>query len=183
MTLAKAFRTRPLLIAALSLLALYALGLLYEMDWAPAGCCGFTWPTPNPAQAERLVLAKDPKGLDAAAQRKAAAGILAARPADANAWLRLAYADRLAHGKLTGEGRHAFEMSYLTAPYAAENASYRVAFALENWGDVSAQTRTDCVKEIDMIKGDYRFSKDLRASIQAVHNPLGRMAGMLMVLF
>ena len=124
---------RFLLLLGAALGTLYAGSLFYEIDFAAAGCCGLAWPTPDPGAAERAMIAADPKGLDAAIQRQAAIKALSARPADAVAWLRLAYADRLAHGRLTDAGAHAVDMSYLTQPYAGSQTPWRLSFALDNW--------------------------------------------------
>jgi hypothetical protein len=80
------------------------------MDFARPGCCGLGWPHPDPIAAARWQAAADQQGRNPAIQRGAALTLLAAQPADSNAWMRLAWADRLDHGRLTQAGAGALDM-------------------------------------------------------------------------
>jgi hypothetical protein len=139
---------RIVLLTATALAALYGAGLYAEQMWAGPSCCGLTWPTPDAAQAERFAGQIDPQLSDPALQRRTALKVLAAHPLDGAAWLRLSAADMRAHaGRLTPEGRHALEMSYLVLPYASAGAAQRVAFTLNAWSQVSPHTREDAIRE------------------------------------
>ena len=172
---------RLLLIVGAVLGALYAGGLFYEIDFAPAGCCGLTWPTPDPAAAERRVDAADPKGVNPAAQRQAALEVIAARPAEPSAWLRLAYADRLEHGRLTSVGARAVETSYLVSSYAGYLAPSRVGFALDNWSRLTQQGRAESVHEINIARTNPRLWRQMRImAARRRQDPSGQMAAVLL---
>lgn len=170
--------------------ALYAAGLVYEIDFAPAGCCGLTWPTPDPFAAERILAQTDPKGRDGRLQRQTAVQVLAARPMDAQEWLRLAYADRLTHGQLTDAGARDVEMSYLVEPYAGPQVYWRLGFDLDNWSRLTPQTRTDAMAEMKVALHDSpslyitapRGDDSLGALANRAADPSGRMAAALMGL-
>ena len=118
--------------------AAYGAGLLLEVELAKPHCCAMTWPSTDPPQAEQIALNADPKALNADLQNQTALAILAGRPGDFAAWLRLAYADRLKHPQLTKTGQYAFETSYLVQPYAGDLTPLRIAFGLPLLGDPSA---------------------------------------------
>jgi hypothetical protein len=174
-------QTRWLAIAAV-LVAAYGAGLLYEMVAAPAVCCGLTWPSPDPVQADRILARTDPQGRDAAAQRRAATLVLRARPGDPSAWLRLAYADRLANGRLSDAGRHDLDTSYLLAPYGGAWAPWRISFALDNWTALTPKIRQLAAAEIKVALSDYDIPKVIKAQALKVQDPLGRLAAALLGL-
>ncbi len=175
-------RSRIALTVAAAIAALYGAGLYYEQNLAGPHCCGVTWPTPDPAQAERLMARDDPKGLIPAVQHRTAAAVLAARPMESSAWLRLAYADRLQHGHLTDEGRHAVEMSYLVLPYAGPQTPWRLGFAFDNWGALSLQARQDAIKEIGIVKTqDTIYVAPTRSMGARSTDPGGRLAASLLL--
>jgi hypothetical protein len=157
----------------------YGMLLFAESFMAPAGCCLATWPQANPLQAQRLVQARDPKGMDAPAERAAALEILRGRPADPSAWLRLAVADRLAHGRLTPEGQKALDASYSVTPYAGQTAILRSVFVLDNWNEVAIRTRQDALTEIGILKGDHNALMGLKAATPAIHERTGRIIAAL----
>jgi hypothetical protein len=164
------------------LIASYGAGLYYEQNFAPTGCCGLTWPSSDPDQAQRILLQSDPKAVDAAAQMQAAKTILQGRPGDANAWLRLSYADWLTHGgQFSNDGRRALETSYLITPYGGPFTAWRVALALSNWSGLSNDTRRDVAKEVEIVKND-QFAAATRAAAEAVRDPQGHLAAVRMGL-
>jgi hypothetical protein len=163
--------------------ALYAAGLVYEMDFAPAGCCGLSWPSSDTAAAERRLAAADPKGLDGAAQRKAAVAVLAAAPADVNAWMRLAWADWLEHGVLTRDGAHALDMSYLVKSYAGGQTVWRIGFALDNWSRLTPEGRRSAVREVEIARADADRWPQVREAVRrGPRDPEGRVEAALLGL-
>ena len=100
-------------------------------------------------------------------------------PADDAAWLRLAYIDRLAHGRLTGEGTTWLERSYEVAPFGPETSFWRVRFAWENWDALTPELRRQVADEVRVQwptrKADYQ-----KMSV-AIANPSGRLSAALMV--
>jgi hypothetical protein len=175
-------QTRWLAIAAV-LVAAYGAGLLYEMVAAPAVCCGLTWPSPDPVQADRILARTDPQGRDAAAQRRAATLVLRARPGDPSAWLRLAYADRLANGRLSDAGRHDVDTSYLLAPYGGAWTPWRISFALDNWTNLGASSQAAAIKEINIVvTQDSELIRASKIAVSTVHDPSGRLVAALLGL-
>ena len=158
----------------------YGLVLYVESAIAPSGCCFATWPGPNPLQTERLMFAKDPLELNPATQRSRALLALQARPADVQAWLRLAFADRQAHGMLTAEGQKALDASYSVTPYATSKSVWRVLFVLENWDRVLPRTRVDAVKEIRILKGDTALAAELHDLRPDIRDPRARSIALLL---
>jgi hypothetical protein len=175
-------KTNLFLTCAASVLAAYAAALLFETDFAGHGCCGLTWPTPNPGQAERLAIHDDPRGGQADLQRQTALLTLKARPGDSNGWLRLAYADALQHGALTEAGRKAFDTSYLLLPYGGSDTPWRVVFALDHWDELDAQGRAGALAELRVMDKDDRVRGLTRIAGRSVRNPAGRVAATLLGL-
>ena len=168
---------------AIALVAILATGygawLFFESFLAPSGCCGAVWPLSNPMQAERLLHRQDPDDRDGAKQRAAGLTIVRARPADVEAWLRLAYADRLIHGRLTAEGANALDVSYSITPYAGPRAVWRVVFVLDNWTSAPERVKRDTLEEIKIIKSDPESKWELRQRTPTVKDPNGRLAAAL----
>jgi len=162
-----------------SLGAAYGAVLFYESFLGPAGCCGATWPLPNPMQAERLLHQQDPNDRDGPKQKAAALLIVRARPADVDGWLRLAYADRLIHGQLTAEGANALDISYSITPYAGPRGVWRVVFVLNNWNAAPDRVKRDTLEEIKIIKSDPNEKQLLIARTPSVADPNGRLAAVL----
>jgi hypothetical protein len=153
--------------------------LFLESFIAPAGCCGATWPLPNPMQVGRLAYRQDPEDRNGALQRAAALTILKARPADVETWLRLAYADRLIHGQLTAEGANALDMSYSLTPFAGPRAIWRVVFVLDNWSRAPERVKRDALGEIKIIKSDPFARIELSQRTPAITDVNGRVAAVL----
>jgi hypothetical protein len=173
---------RLALAAACGLAALYAAGLVYEMDFARPGCCGLGWPHPDPVAAARWQAAADPSAVNPAIQRGAALTLLAAEPANANAWMRLAWADRLAHGRLTRAGAGALEMSYLVQLYSAKDVGWRVAFVLDNWSRIPVEIREDAVREAGFAQNRATWGQIVVAVRRGITDPEGRKVAAAMGL-
>jgi hypothetical protein len=173
-------RGKILTIAAIAVAAVaYGGVLFYESFLAPAGCCGATWPLTNPMQTGRLLYYGDPSDKNGAKQRVAALAILKARPADVETWLRLAYGDRLIHGRLTAEGANALDVSYSITPFAGPRAVWRVVFALDNWSAAPDRVKRDALEEIKIIKADPNTKWALRERAPGIKDINGRAAAAL----
>lgn len=173
-------RGKVLSIAAIAALAtIYGAWLFFESFLAPAGCCGASWPLPNPMQTGRLLHEADPEDRDGAKQRAAALTILKARPGDVDAWLRLAYADRLLHDRLTPEGAKALDVSYSITPFAGQRAVWRAAFVLDNWTAAPERVKRDALEEIKIIKTDPISTEALLRRTPSTRDLNGRVAAML----
>lgn len=159
--------------------AAYGIWLFAESFVAPAGCCGATWPLPNPMQQERLIEQQDPQGRDGARQRAAALNLVRSQPGEVSGWLRLAYADRLLHGHLTAEGQNALDISYSITPYAGPRAIWRVMFILNNWTGAPDRVKQDAIEEITILKSDPDHKFMLRQQTPTVTDPNGRITAAL----
>jgi hypothetical protein len=153
--------------------------LFFESFLAPAGCCGATAPFPNPMQVGRLAYHQDPDDTNGALQRATALTILKARPGDVETWLRLAYADRLIHNRLTAEGDNALDVSYSLTPYAGPRAVWRVMFVLDNWTGAPERVRRDALDEIKIIKTDPNIKWELLQRTPSITDVNGRLAAVL----
>jgi hypothetical protein len=157
---------------------IYGILLYVESYWAGPGCCGATWPYPNPVQVERLAREADPDENDPRIQRAAALQILNARPTDVSAWLRLAYADWIANGQrsLSPEGIEALRKSYVVTMYAGAQAPWRVVFAFENWNKISPELRKEVIREVQIIKKLPPKQRQLEALTVQLQTAEGRWA-------
>lgn len=177
---------RPLrifLVAATAVIAVYGTALLYEITGGNLGCCGLAWPSTDPTQAEQAALDIDPKSQNIDFQRRIALAVLAGRPADSDGWLRLAYADIKKHGRLTEEGRQAFDMSYLVLPYGGSRAAPgRLAMALAVWSQLSPTTRENAVIEMGIARYDGNAWRAAREAFKGSTDPNGQITAVLMGL-
>lgn len=164
---------RALLAAGCVFGALYAAALVFEMDFAPAGCCGLSWPTPDPVASNRRSAALDPRGQIALVQRRAALDQLAAAPADFDGWLRLAWADWLGRRALTRLGIGALDMSYDLRPYAGIDTPWRVGFALDNWSRLSPDIQRNVVREVKLAP-PYEVDRISAVAAAGARDPAGR---------
>lgn len=172
-----------LLAAVCGLAALYAAGLVYEMDFSRPGCCGLAWPHRDSAAVARWLAGADTKGRNPAAERRATQALLASEPANAGAWMRLAWAERLAHDHLTEAGAAALDMSYVVRPFASGETVWRTDFSLNNWSRLSDETRGEVAREIEIARTDSKHWQALRRAIlRGASDPEGRKAATLLGL-
>lgn len=167
------------IIGLAALAAVFAAMLLGESRFMGARCCLASWPQSDPLQAERLLAAADPDSRDFRAQRRAALGVLDARPADPSGWVRLAYADRLEHGRLTAQGLKALDNSYSAAVYAGGDAAWRLQLALDNWSALPVRSREDALTELDLVRTDWPQLRRLTEWAPRLTDPNGRIVAAL----
>lgn len=96
-------------------------------------------------------------------------------PANATAWLRLAYLDSLSPGGLSVDGGRAVARSYAAAPYGPDVTVWRLAFAFNHWSALSQETRVSVLEELRVTSGLWK-PEPLR---DAVSDPAGRVALLL----
>ncbi len=97
---------------------------------------------------------------------------LAQAPANATAWLRLAYLHSLGPSGLTTEGDRALAASYAVAPYGPDATPWRLAFALNHWPELSNETRQAALEELRVST----TAQVRRQLLETVSNPAGRLA-------
>ena len=149
---------------------------------------GLAWPTStmgelgglswaNEARAGALISQPDPSP---AVQREASARTrqsLKGDPANATAWLRLAYIDSLKPDGLGTTGLAALSRSYSLAPYGPDDSRWRLEFVFNNWSRMTPELRADALKELEVLALHRRYG-DFPARIQ---DPIGRLAATLML--
>lgn len=164
-----------------ALLCAYALGLLYEGFLAPRYLGVLSYPFVDRPAAQRAYgrIAADappPAVLQAAAQR-----LVRADPADPKSWNAVAYADWTAHGHLTAEGVEALGRSYAVSFFDYRGAVWRVDFALQNWAQLTPQIRQEALTEGDIALRNAVLAPRLRARLQTLRSPEGRLAAMMLL--
>jgi hypothetical protein len=158
--------------ALASLLGLVALHTGVTIGAAPA-VLGFA--QGYEAKAYEVLTAKQtPGSLDVAAAEARQA--LAIAPYGNSPRLRLAYIDALQHGRLSPEGSRIFGQSYDLVPLDPDIATWRVAFGLEHWAELSPATRQAIQLEFTTFARFNSRDADMRGVPNTVKNPSGRLA-------
>jgi len=99
--------------------------------------------------AAALALLTTPSDLDTVERLSASA--LAASPARAETFARLAYIDVLRNGALTQTGAQALQDSYLAAPYAEQSLRrWRLEFTLGLWSQIDPSLRSTALSEANV---------------------------------
>lgn len=171
-------------------LALISLGLAslsFVMAAAVAACLAF--PTSglaeasglvwvHEARAERLLAGPDPSVSAQDEARRQTLLSLRSDPANATAWLRLAYLDSLQPTGLDEAGRKALARSYVVAPYGPDDTGWRLRFAFNHWTALDQDLRKSVLREFELAArhGAYR---SLPASLE---DPAGRLAATLTLM-
>lgn len=96
-------------------------------------------------------------------------------PANATAWLRLAYLDSRDAGGLGPDGNQALARSWAVAPFGPDDTAWRLTFAFNHWAALSPSNRRAALDELRVTQG--------RAGTQrlpeTVRDPTGRLALLL----
>lgn len=164
-----AFAALALLTAALSIASLAALnsggafaGLRVAMGYDRAAEALLAEPTPPPAAQGRAArLSHD---------------AITRFPYDSAAWLRLAYVDWLANGRLTPQGAAWLKRSYDLVAVDPDVGLWRIHFALENSQSLSADLRADVRNEAFALLTNGSMRTELRQLMPTIHNPAGRLS-------
>ena len=99
------------------------------------------------------------------------------QPADASAWLELAWAASLDDGQLTQDANMAIARSYVLAPMGPEVTLWRLTFVFDHWASVSPEVRELALAE---FKGVYpRRGWTLDGLAPTIQDPTGRMVAMM----
>lgn len=158
-------------LTVLGLLAI--LPVLFGLSMPQTGLAGQVDVAPiHEARADALA------GLAATSEQDRAKAVMETRrslaqaPANATAWLRLAYLDSLGDAGLTAEGDRAVAASYAVAPYGPDATPWRLAFTLNHWPELSSGTRASAIEEI----GISTTSASRRHLMNQVSDPSGRLA-------
>jgi hypothetical protein len=106
---------------------------------------------------------------------------IALHPYDIGAWLRIAYVEAQVHGKLTPAGIAALRRSYDLVAYDPDEASWRIAFALQHWADLPADLKAAVRAEAMSVGSSWRHRARIVEVLKGVTNPAARLTAMLWV--
>lgn len=161
-------------------LAAYSFGLVYEGFIADRYTGVFTFPFVDEAGAER---AYHSVRQDASlAEREAAARrLVEADPTNPDSWNAVSYAEFLKAGRMSPEALMALDHSYTVGIFGRAGGVWRISYALENWSLLSQSLRSEVIAEAQTALTDPVEGPSLRARLQQVHNPEGRLATVLIL--
>ncbi|HZC16320.1 MAG TPA: hypothetical protein VE309_06130 [Caulobacteraceae bacterium] len=162
------------------LLAFYSLGLLYEGFVSDHYSGVFTFPLVDKISAERAY-GRLPATTPTAERAAAAQRLIEADPTNPESWTAVAYADWLAHGRLSAKGVEALDHSYAVSFFDRPGAVWRVDFALENWADMTPHIRQDALEEARVALKDPDLGPVMATHLKAIRSPEGRLAGLLLL--
>jgi hypothetical protein len=129
----------------------------------------------------RLAGAAPPSPAARAESAALSRGAVAQFPYDTGAWLRLAYLDRLEHGRLTPQGLAALRRSYDLVAVDPDFGVWRISFALENSQSLPPLLRAAVREEVSAlwtVQRDRGRLLNLRTQLQ---NPAGRLSLLLWI--
>jgi hypothetical protein len=127
--------------------------------------------------ADSAMATMRPEGLEEAQRLSQLA--IAQNPYDTSAWLRIASADALIHGRLTKTGVTALSRSYDLVGIDPYVATWRTAFALEHWHELPAEVKADTRSEAMAVGRPWTHRKKMLRALASVRNPKGRMTAAL----
>ncbi|MGH7021045.1 MAG: hypothetical protein ACREEY_14250 [Brevundimonas sp.] len=156
-----------------------ALGLV-ALGLALGGLFGLTGPLPLnrlDAQADGLLRTPAPRPADIRQSARLTEQLIARRPTDAAAWLRLAYIDRLQHARLSAQAQDEVLRSYELEPLGPELTRWRQTFLFNNWPALSPELRERSLSELSAVFPRHGWA--LRDIPDAVDDPQGRMAAFM----
>jgi hypothetical protein len=162
---------------ALALLCLVALNAGGEARLGPVPLVKLAAGYARPA--ERLLADPAPSPQAVAEAERLSRQALAQFPYDNSSWLRLAYADRLRHGRLTPQGVALLRRSYDLAPIDIYAGAWRISFVLENSQSIPRDVRQSARREFGALWRDYRRRGELLQMAGALQNPAGRLSAAL----
>lgn len=129
--------------------------------------------------AERLLADPAPSPDAIAEAERLSRRALAQFPYDDSSWLRLAYAERLRHGRLTPQGVALLRRSYDLAPIDIYAGVWRISFVLENSQSIPRDVRQSARHEFGALWRDYRRRGELLQMVQTLRSPAGRLSAAL----
>ncbi|WP_369062133.1 O-antigen ligase family protein [Caulobacter sp. 73W] len=96
-------------------------------------------------------------------------------PFDTSAWLRLVYIDHLRLGRMKSGAASLFERSYDLVAYDPYVARWRIRFGLENWTELTPDSRESVAAEAKLLLEDQGFRRYVTDDLKAIRSPSGRM--------
>jgi hypothetical protein len=165
-------------VVALGLVALAGAGLGLGAYADPGGPVAGVAPLAavDEARAAQLLNQPQPNAAQITRAEAAARSALRKAPTHAAAWLELAYADALRHGRLTPAGLVALRRSYDFEPLGPEVSPWRIRFVSEHWTEVGPELRRESIKETEALWTAAGGREVLTALPQKIVNTSGRLS-------
>jgi hypothetical protein len=104
---------------------------------------------------------------------------IAQNPYDIAAWLRIASADALRHGRLGPEGVAALGRSYDLVGVDPYVATWRVGFALQHWEDLPPEIKAAAREEAMAAGRPWTHREKMLKVLGGVQNPRARITAAL----
>lgn len=127
--------------------------------------------------ADTAMATMRPEGLERA-QRLSRLAIFQ-NPYDTAAWLRIASADAVRHGRLTATGVAALSRSYDLVGIDPYVATWRTAFALEHWDQLPADIKAATRSEAMAVGQTQTHRQKMINALASVRNPAARVTAAL----
>ena len=162
------------------LLAAYSLGLGYEGFIANRYSEILTFPFVDAAAAERAYQSVR-EGASLAERETAARRLIEADPTSPDSWNAVSYAEYLKAGHMSPEALKALDHSYAASIFDRAGGVWRIGYAMEIWSFLSQSLRSEVITEAQTALKDPIQGPSLRARLQQVHNPEGRLAAILIL--
>jgi hypothetical protein len=164
--------TAAIVLAGVSLVASAAAALALALPQTPyAGAVGLAGV--HEARADALARTPDPDGRLRDRARTETLRTLRQAPANATAWLRLAYLDSLSPNGLGAGGNLALARSYAAAPFGPDDTVWRLGFAFNHWRALDRSNRALALAELEVV------ARDDPAAIRGIRTVVTDPAGWL----
>lgn len=168
-----------LIIACLALAA-YSFGLVYEGFIADHYFGFFSYPFIDEPAAWRTYQ-RLPANARAAEREIAARRLIEADPTNPDSWAAISYVEFLKAGAMSPKAIEALDHSYAVSFFDRQGGVWRIGFALEHWRDLPPSLRKDVLTEAQVAAKDPVLAPKLKARLQQVQSPEGRLAAFLIL--
>ncbi len=158
----------------------WAFGLFYEGFIADHYMGVFTYPFVDKPAAERAYK-RLPPNAPIAVQEVAARRLIQADPTNPNSWNAVSYVEYEKAGGMSAKALEALDHSYAVSFFDPDSAVWRVSYALENWPAIPVALRRDVITEAQVTLKDPALNARMKTRLQAVQNPQGRLAALLLL--
>jgi hypothetical protein len=162
-------------------MAFWSFGLLYEGFIQDHYSGIFTYPFVDEPAAWRA-WRRLPDTAPIAEREIAARRLIQADPADSDSWLAVSYVEYLkAGGVMSPQALVDLDHSYAVGFFDRNGGVWRMGFALDNWQALTPKLREAVLTEAKVALKDPVMGPKLRARMQQVRNPAGRLAVLMML--
>lgn len=168
------------LIALCLALATYSFGLVYEGFIADHYSGFFSYPFVDEPAAWRAYQ-RLPANAPVAERDVAARRLIEADPTNPDSWNAISYVEFLKAGAMSPQAIEALDHSYAVSFFDRQGGVWRIGFALEHWRELPSSLRGDVLTEARVMLRDPTLGPKLKARLQQVQSPEGRLAAILIL--